>query len=142
MSILITKMDFLEWNESFSVGIGSIDEEHKRLIALINRLYEGIKENKQEQVLGPIFNELGDYTRSHFAHEEEIFARYGYPEDQEHALQHALLVGELQDLKAGSRANASLLSLKMMEFLRDWLGVHILEEDKAYSAFLKERGVD
>jgi len=103
-------MDFLEWNESFSVGIASIDEEHKGLIALINRLYEGIKENKQDQVLGPIFNELGDYTRSHFAHEEELFARYGYPKAEEHALKHALLVGELKDLKkARARAHPSCL---------------------------------
>jgi hemerythrin len=70
----------------------------------------------------------------------ELLARYGYPQAEDNALQHALLVGEPGELKDGARTNASLLSLRMMEFLRDWLGVYILEQDKAYSAFLKGKG--
>jgi hemerythrin-like metal-binding protein len=83
---------------------------------------------------------LSDYTRIHFASEEKLFAQYAYPETAEHTAEHARLIRELVDLRENPHVSSNLLSLEMMEFLRDWLSVHILEQDKAYSAFLISKG--
>ena len=139
---MLMPMDFIVWREEFSVGIHQINEEHKKLISLINRLLEGMRENRQEQVLTPIFNELVDYTRGHFANEEALLVKYGYPAVVEHAAEHRRIVSELLSLKEDKLSSPSLISHETMEFLRDWLGTHVLEEDKAYAAFLKAKGAE
>ncbi len=135
-------MDFIVWREEFSVGIHRIDEEHKKLIGLINRLLEGMRENRHEQVLVPVLNELVDYTRIHFANEEALLVKHGYPTAAGHSAEHKRIVAELLALKDDKLSSPSLISHETMEFLRDWLGTHVLEEDMAYAPFLKAKGVE
>jgi hemerythrin len=139
---MLALMEFIAWREEFSVGIHRIDEEHKKLIGLINRLLEGMRANRHGEVLGPIFGELVDYARIHFANEEALLLKHGYPAAAEHAAEHRRFVGELSALMADKLSSPSLVSHEAMEFLRDWLGAHILEADKAYAPFLKSKGVE
>jgi hemerythrin-like metal-binding protein len=134
-------MDAIAWEEGFSVGVAKLDEEHKRLIGVINLLLEAIASGKEAQALGPVFRELFEYTRHHFEHEEALLDLYGFPWAAEHKAEHLRLIRELEEIKSNALTSSSLLSLEMLDFLRDWLGIHILERDKGYASFLASKGL-
>ncbi len=60
---------FLEWNENLSVGVPSIDEQHKALLALLNELFDSTQAGRGQAVLGKVLKELADYTVYHFKYE-------------------------------------------------------------------------
>ena len=60
----------LEWTEELSVGVPSIDEQHKVLIRLLNELFDATQAERGQTLLGKVLNELADYTVYHFQYEE------------------------------------------------------------------------
>jgi hemerythrin len=134
-------MAFIEWNDRFSVNVESIDDQHKQLVNLINKLYDGMKADKTKQVLGEIIDELVDYTKVHFKEEEAYFERYGYEETEEHKEEHQKFIKEIASFKKAFDSNRITVSIKVMIFLRDWLYSHILKTDKKYMQFMQMNSV-
>ena len=60
-------MDFVVWNEKYSVKISTIDEQHKKLVAIINELYNSMKNGKSKEQLGKTLTDLVEYTKYHFS---------------------------------------------------------------------------
>ena len=73
-------MALIPWTEELSVGIPAIDEQHQKLITLINELHRAIESGKGHEKLERIVDELLVYTREHFGYEEGIFTRVNYHE--------------------------------------------------------------
>jgi hemerythrin len=134
-------MALFEWNDSFSIGIPSIDGEHKKIVDLLNRLHDAMKEGKGKVVLGPVFNELVSYTKTHFATEERYFSAFGYPEAAGHRAEHHALTQKAVALRDDFASGKTVLTSDVLEFLRDWLKHHIGGSDKAYAPFLIAKGV-
>jgi hemerythrin-like metal-binding protein len=134
-------MPFMEWTGKFSVGIPSIDEQHKKLFGIINKLYEAMYKGKAGSILNEVFNELVSYTKEHFAYEELLFKAHAYPQTEQHKKEHAALVTSVSSLKSKFESGAITAPLDTSAFLRDWLNNHILVSDKAYGSFLSEKGV-
>jgi len=135
-------MPLIEWSKDLTIGIESIDNQHKKLISIVNTLHDAMQSPDSRDVLSNIFRELTSYTQTHFAYEERLFAQYGYQESTEHKRQHAELIFQLLELeeKVG-RYQQEDLTQEVMIFLKGWLTFHILETDKAYSGFLIAKGV-
>lgn len=91
--------------------------------------------------MGKIFKELLDYTVYHFSAEEALSKKFGYPDTTAHIAKHQNLVKQLTELKAQFDTGSLSLSMKLMNFLRDWLMNHIKVVDKGYSTFLQGKGV-
>lgn len=129
--------NFVEWDDEFETGIGEFDKHHKRLFSLINSLYKAIRNNRTQEDLQAILEELVNYTKYHFDAEEKVFKQFNYTEYDAHRRIHENLkkqVGDfLDDLKRGNVA----ISFNLLEFLKDWLFNHIKIEDKKYGKFLK-----
>ena len=126
----------VEWDGSLSVGIETIDEDHKKLIEIINSV--GGDDVKTRGQLADIINELLDYTRYHFNREEEMMAAKGYTNLSQHKGEHGTFIGKLlelaimvetEDLKK-TREEAST-------FLLTWLTAHIRKSDFDYIPTLK-----
>lgn len=77
-------MAFVNWNDSLSVGIVEVDNQHKKLVGMLNDLSEAMKARKGNEVLGKIISDVVAYTRTHFAVEEKYFAQFCYPDAAEH----------------------------------------------------------
>lgn len=133
-------MALFEWNETFSVNIESIDSQHKVLIDYVNQLHDAMMEGKAHIEVAPILDGLVSYTASHFKHEEDMFKQYNYSDAQEHNKIHADLVAQVLDFKAKFAEGEVPLSSDLMEFLKQWLMDHILEEDKKYVDCLTANG--
>ena len=132
-----------EWHDSHSVGIPSIDDQHKRLIALTNRLFQAILNDMGEDALAGVLSDLADYAVYHFEHEELLMREHGFPEDlfAAHRAEHRALADKVAALIEEYRQDASCLDLTVYEFLRDWTTEHMDGTDSLYAIFLQERGV-
>ena len=135
-------MSLVTWSDKLSVGIPSIDEQHKKLVLLLNQLHDGMMAGKGKDVLGGVIKGLIDYTANHFRYEEDLFARTGYPESAAHKQEHTELVRRVVEIqKKYEQSGPAALTIQVMNFLKDWLTTHILKSDMKYSAHLAAKGV-
>jgi hemerythrin len=134
-------MSRIEWKDKFSVGIISIDNHHRKLIDFINDLNDAIATDKTQEVLGTIIENIISYTKHHFSYEEELFDKYMYEDTVTHKAKHKKLIDETLELQNQFKAGKVEISIKILNFLTDWLNKHIMETDQQYSVFLKSKGV-
>lgn len=134
-------MALFEWRDDYSVKVPSIDTQHRKLVAMLNELHDGMVGGSGTAHLGGLLVGLVEYTAQHFAYEEKLFAEHGYPESERHIEEHQRLVTQVLDFKTKFEAGQASINMQLMKFLKDWLIKHILGSDKAYSAHLVERGV-
>lgn len=133
---------FFDWDDAYSVGILSIDRQHKVLIDYINRLGEEMAKTAPDRnMLMYILNGLVGYTNSHFKYEEMLFDLHEYPDTEQHKRTHMKLFDRVAAFKARFEAGDPAVGEELLEFLKDWLNNHILKEDMAYSPHLLERNV-
>lgn len=131
----------IEWSPSLSVGMESIDGQHRVLIAYINQLSGAIARGQSASVLGQVLGGLEGYTKIHFRHEERLFEMHGWDEGIEHADAHRAFERQIQDFRQRFASGDASLATAVLKFMIEWLAEHILLDDMAYSPFLKARGV-
>ena len=134
-------MALLTWNNILTVNINRFDQEHKKLIDLINKLHEAMKVGKGKDVLAGVLKSLIDYTAQHFASEEALMRLHKYPDYESHKKEHNKLVTEVLDLQKQLNEGKAVLTQAVMEFLCQWVQKHIKDSDKRYGPFLTGKGV-
>ncbi len=134
-------MPLIEWSEALSTQIPSIDRQHRVILGYINELHDGVENGEFRGVLDNVLRGLVGYTRTHFAYEEMLFKRFGYEQQQEHKAVHQRMVDKVDDFKNRFAKGETDIGPELLEFLKDWLSHHILEDDMAYSKFMIEQGV-
>jgi hemerythrin len=134
-------MALINWDDSLSVNVAEIDQQHKRLIGMINELNDAMRMGKGKDVLGKIINSLFTYTATHFKTEEKYFAQFGYPDTENHKKEHTAFVQKVSDFKDGFEKKKLSLTIEVMDFLSDWLKNHIKGTDKKYSQIFNEKGL-
>lgn len=134
-------MAFIEWSDTLSVGVTEFDNQHKRLIDIINKMHDSLSSGKTNDVIKEILDGLLDYTIEHFSAEENFFEKYKYSEITKHREQHNKLLKEVMDLKNRLENSDISLSYETMVFLQDWLTKHILECDMKYKEFFRSHGI-
>ncbi|CAK0764771.1 hemerythrin [Gammaproteobacteria bacterium] len=142
--VLQSVSPLVKWEDDLSVGISRVDEQHKVLISLINRLNAAMKKRMSATVTGEILKELVDYTKSHFSMEEELFKRYRYPEPEHsnHLRAHVHFVKNLEEVQQKFLRGDGTVGIKILNFLRRWLIEHIKGTDKKYVPFLLQHGIN
>jgi len=126
----------LAWSEKYSVNVKGIDDQHKKLIGLLNQLDEAMRQGKGRQALDKILKELIQYTRTHFADEERLMKTHGYPEYEWHKAKHDRMTQKVLDIQREYQEGKITITLDVMKFLENWIDKHILGTDKQYSPFL------
>lgn len=144
-------MAFLEWDPRFSVRIAEIDQQHKKLIGLINRLHESMQQAGDRDALetaieelsaqATVINEMVEYSSYHFSTEEKYMRQYMYPDFEKHKKEHEYFINKVRTLKSDFDGGQAILSSQIMEFLKEWLGGHILGVDKKYEPFFQAKGL-
>jgi len=135
-------MPLMEWTEEMSVGVQVIDDDHKKLIGMLNDLNDGVITGKNNRSLESVIDALLRYTKYHFAREERFFAETGYPGGAAHKAEHDLLARRVSNLQTRFEAGQSLeLSLEALAFLKDWLTGHIMGSDQRYGPHFNAKGI-
>jgi len=132
----------MTWTEKLSVGIRVIDDDHKRLIGLLNELYDAMQAGRGRQALGNILDGLIQYTKLHFAREEKFFADTGYPGAIPHKQEHEKLTSQVLEVQQKYAAGSSAaLSIAVLNFLQNWLMQHIQVSDQRYRPHFTSCGI-
>lgn len=134
-------MALIMWDEKLKTNVKECDEQHKKLIALVNELHDGMKAGKGKDVIGKVLNELLNYTNYHFKTEEAYMQKYNFPEFLKHKREHEDLTRQAKELKERFDRGEVAITVNVMNFLKEWLQSHILSTDKKYGPFLNDKGV-
>jgi hemerythrin len=134
-------MSLFVWDSKYSVNIREIDQQHQKLFALFNQLYEAMQEGHGNDVIGKVLTGVLDYTAYHFAFEEKLLRQYGYADEAAHRAEHAKLSEQAKTLVQKLHAGQGHVTMATLKFLCDWLNDHILGSDKKFAPFLIGKGV-
>lgn len=136
-------MAWMEWIQEYSVNIAGIDEQHKKLIGIINEVHQSLStEGSKKEAVNKVIGELYDYTKYHFSAEEELMRKFSYPQYINHKSAHDTFIMRVAEFQDEFRKGRILvLNVELSQFLRDWLYNHILTVDKQYSSFFNQQGV-
>ncbi|MCB2188711.1 MAG: bacteriohemerythrin [Deltaproteobacteria bacterium] len=134
-------MAFIQWRPDFETGIAQIDREHKKLVGLVNELYDAMKAGAGNQALGKVLTGLTAYTKTHFATEEKLMSQHAYPAFLAHKAEHDKLTAQVVELGEKFQAGNPVLTVQVANFLKEWLSKHILSTDQKYAPFLRSKGV-
>ena len=134
-------MAYIDWQDDFSVNVKEIDEQHKMLIEMINSLHEAMLANKARDLQKQTVNRMADYAIRHFALEEKYMMQFGFAGHHKHKAEHDQFTAKARDLKDRMQKTGFVLTLEILNFLRDWLRNHILKVDKEYSSHFTRSGL-
>ncbi len=133
-------MELFPWEDRYGVGIEKIDNQHRKLVGILNMLYEEMQQGTGHEALGLALDNLVQYTNEHFLSEESMMKLYEYPDYPMHKEKHESMKKHVLKLAEQYRAGAVKSPIQITNFLKDWLKKHILETDKKYGPFLKDKG--
>jgi hemerythrin-like metal-binding protein len=119
------------WKDSYSIGIDTIDTQHKQLFDIMNKIYVASEEESDLEMIMPLFDQLQDYTKYHFDEEEQFFTTLSESNIEQHKNEHQFFINELEKIKQQS-LRIGTISLELLYFLNDWLVNHIQVEDPKY----------
>lgn len=134
-------MAFVTWDESLDVGVPQFNEDHRRLVGFINDLHGGIVSGIGISQMTYILDGLIDYTKNHFAREEELMAKHDYPDIKAHRREHYELMKQVAEFSARLREGKASFTLELMGFLKEWLVSHIKGTDMKYRGFFAGKGI-
>ena len=133
-------MGKIEWDNSLSIGIDLIDEQHKMLIQRLNDISVAIEMSHGVEKIVQTLEFMVDYTDFHFSAEEEHMAKHDYPGLDNQKQQHEEFKGSLkqivEDFEEEGATQALATSINV--FLFNWLINHIKGVDHKFGEFLNE----
>lgn len=132
---------FVTWKPEYSVGIEVIDQDHKKLLSLINNLQAAVYYHTGETFEKQALDELVEYTNFHFQREEQLMEEHGFPGFAEHKKEHELMIAKVGEFIKAYESQGSDALDTVSEYLKEWLIGHINGTDQQYSRFLIEKGV-
>ena len=130
-----------EWSDAFRVGVEKLDEEHRRLFALVNDLSDTIGRTGRIEGHEKQKKELLDFTRLHFQSEESLMETHGYPRLETQRNDHHALLERLERFAGAEERRLRPRAQTAVDYLKDWLIRHTLIEDLKYREFFEERGI-
>lgn len=129
------------WDSKMSVSVQKFDDQHKKLVDMVNELDDAMRAGKGKDVMEKILSGLVSYTATHFADEEKLMLAHKYPGYIAHKAEHEALVKKVVGFQGDLKAGKVAMSVEVMQFLKDWLVNHIMGTDKKYGQFFNNVGV-
>jgi len=132
-------MKVISWDDSLSVGVEEIDQDHRRLVELFNLLSEAVENRESADYIDALLVELISCTEWHFRHEERLMIRHGYDGMEDHKDEHIDLVDNVRDLQRRFYEAHQTLTTDNISYLADWLTGHIVGVDMRMGYFLAQK---
>ncbi len=130
----------MQWTNDLSVGVETIDNQHKELIRRLNSFYDSMNADNQAKVM-EMLAFLSDYVVTHFRDEEALQVRYNYPGYAEHRKLHQAFMKDVRQMSDDMQKHGFTVATKSLVglTLTNWLTLHINREDKAVGQFIRSK---
>lgn len=122
-------MSLLKWKPEYSVGIDSMDDEHREMIDLINTTYDKLEKESEAGQIEDCLGEILSTISMHFALEERMMQRSGYAEYQAHKNDHEKLLDQIRDLMDVFFDDPVTGGKRLEEKLSSWFATHFSSFD-------------
>lgn len=122
----------IEWRDGFKINIAQVDEEHRRLFALVKAL--------DLRTVDHILEDLLEYVVTHFTNEQALMERSGYPAFEQHLKLHEEFGNHVADFLGGGEAWTEDRVQELRRFLNKWLIGHIMTHDLRFGKWFAENG--
>jgi hemerythrin-like metal-binding protein len=139
-------MSYFPWDPSLETGVPAIDEQHKGLFVLADKLAgaiatctltdEGLCEEDEDTVANAVYG-LTDYCIEHFSDEEALMKATGYPSVSLHRSLHEQLTGDTLTITARFFNDEKVIPEALAPFITSWLSDHIRRHDMEFVMFLR-----
>ncbi|NGZ07649.1 MAG: bacteriohemerythrin [Magnetococcales bacterium] len=139
---IMEEREFFPWTDQLLTGIHAVDEDHKKLVGMVNLIHRLLTEGAGSEEVGKVINELATYTQFHFGREEKMFDQYGYPETADHKAKHMRLLQDVTGLMEKFAAGDFAAPMDLLTFAKAWLIEHILGTDMRFAPYLRAKGVE
>jgi len=135
-------MPILEWHDRvYATGVAPIDTEHRELVAMINAAHDRGWLQGDREALEQVIRDMARYAARHFATEEALMARHGYPGAADHWAAHRAFEVRAAEYQEACRGGEALDAQGVFRYLAQWLSEHILEVDASLGTYLRQQGV-
>lgn len=134
-------MAFMVWQEQYSVHIPEIDQQHQRIIYLLNQLCEAVEKDQADDLLGSFLVEVIACFGSHFSSEERMMREARYPGLDSHQEAHSAFMADLNGFYQDYKRGNAQLSLAVLTRIKDWLDEHMVSTDQLYIDHLHRHGI-
>ena len=124
-----------EWTIDMRIDNDVIDEDHKKLISLANKVMELNHPNRDAEELKVVIRELYEYVQYHFNREEALMSKLEYGAVEEHQQKHEAIITEMNQYLTSSRHMGEMLS-NFRQLMNKWVISHIMDEDKKFQHFM------
>jgi hemerythrin len=131
-------MKTLTWDNTLSVEVPEIDEDHRRLVDLYNLLTEAVAQGEATDYINALTEELVACTVWHFRHEERLMLKHGYDGLEEHRNEHVELIADARALQERLQQQDQAIGSDEIAYLERWLMAHIFGADMKMGAYLGE----
>ena len=136
--IRVKLMKDLIWDDSLSVQVQEIDEDHQKLVDLFNIINHAVEKDESADYIEALLKELINCTIWHFSHEERLMLKYGYSGLAEHKREHQELIQAAREFQQKSLQQGKSINSEDISFLENWLTGHILGADMDLGSYLGE----
>lgn len=120
------------WNDDFCLGVEEIDQQHRKLVDIINELHGSMEVGANREQVIALLDDLIDYTHYHFSEEEQFMLSHGYDERnfKSHQASHHKFLQRIKQEQRVCHEHPEKVTDKLLDFLVNWILNHILGEDK------------
>ncbi len=126
----------IKWDDTMSVGIWKMDQQHKRWVEIINTLSECIAQKRSCECIKEALSNAYEYTQTHFSDEENLLLKSNYPDLHMHREEHNNFIMKLDNIKQQLQSHEFGMAMDLMGELSHWLIHHIKRTDKQYGLVL------
>ena len=134
-------MEKIVFDETLSVGVRKLDEQHQQLVKMINTLIEIESETLDSEEVMDLLNQMTAYADSHFGQEEQYMRDFNYQGYLSHKQEHIHFKKRTIDFLSAAKRDKQTLKNEITGYLRNWLVNHILRTDMKYKDFFSEKGL-
>jgi hemerythrin len=134
-------MPFLEWKDSYNIGVKEIDNQHRGLFDIISKLFTSRLYEPEGKYFFLTLNKFVEYAQVHFSTEERYMQETQYPKFVEHKREHELFIAQVSKLVQDIEKNEPDIENKTLEFLKDWYLAHILGTDRDLEKWFQTKGI-
>lgn len=134
-------MEFFQWDDTLSVGVEEIDDQHKQLVQMINDVASAVANEHPEDAQQNVLYDMVVYAGVHFSTEEKHMQYLAYPDFAQHKARHHEYILKIAHFRKDFQAGKTSLTQDILNFLKDWLKNHIKITDKKLGTYLNQKGL-
>lgn len=135
-------------NPDYLLGLELMDTQHQYLFELMEKVQFLLKDENllyKDEELFEILDGLRDYIKKHFEDEIALMESLNYPRLQLHIAAHQSFIDKVVsfelDAEKISLRNQDRMIYDLMEYLKEWLQIHILDCDRKVVRFMNGENI-